>query len=141
MPRRSSASLMVVTPKRPRPRLAPSGDAPDEVVQVFGEILRATPADHFVPGDAPLIQGYAEAIVLARGAAVALSAEGPVVAGRASPWLVVQEKAHRALAALSMRLRLSPQHRADARSAGRKADQAPRSVYEVMREQADAEVA
>jgi hypothetical protein len=92
-----------------------------------------------VPGDVPLIQGYAEAIVLARRASVALAAEGPVVAGRASPWLVVQEKAHRALAALSMRLRLSPQHRADPRSVGRKADQAPRSVYEIMREQDDAE--
>jgi hypothetical protein len=47
----------------------------------------ATPADHFKPGDAPLIQGYAEAIVLAQQAAVALASEGPVVAGRTSPWL------------------------------------------------------
>jgi hypothetical protein len=141
MPRRSAASLGVfpIDPKRSRPRLAPSSDAPAEVAQVFGHIVRSMPADHFKVGDAPLIQGYAEAIVLARQAAVALASDGPVVAGRTSPWLVVQEKAHRALAALSMRLRMSPQHRADARSAGRRADQPPRSIYDIMREQDDAE--
>jgi hypothetical protein len=137
MPRRSVASLAIVTPKRPRARLAPSADAPEDVVTVFREILTATPADHFVPGDVPLIQAYAEAIVLARQAAIELDRHGPVVQGRASAWLVVQEKAHRAIAALSMRLRLSPQHRADARSAGRKADGPQRSIYDIMREEDD----
>jgi hypothetical protein len=85
----------------------------------------------------PLIEAYADAVVLARQAAAALAREGPVVGGR-TPWLVVQEKAHRSLAALSMRLRLSPQHRADSRSAGRQADKQPRSIYEVMRETDDA---
>ena len=111
MPRKSPASLSIVTPKRPRSLLVPSADAPAEVVEVFREILTATRADHFVPGDAPLVQAYAEAIVLARKAAVALDAEGPVVAGRTNPWLTVCEKADRAIVALSMRLRLSPQAR------------------------------
>jgi hypothetical protein len=115
--------------------VAPSADAPEDVVTVFREITASTPADHFVPSDVPLIQAYSEAIVLARQAAIELDRHGPVVQGRASAWLVVQEKAHRALASLSARLRLSPQHRADSRSAGRKANDLPPSIYEVMREQ------
>ena len=139
MPRRSAASLSIVTPKRPRARLAPSADAPADVVAVFREILTATRADHFVPGDAPLIQGYAEAIVMARRAAVELDRDGPVIGCRTSPWLVVQEKAHRALSALSARLRLSPQHRADSRSAGRRQEGPPASVYSLMKDMDDAE--
>jgi hypothetical protein len=139
MPRASAASLTVFKPKRRRPRLAPSPDAPDAVVAVFGEIVAATPDGHFRASDAPLIQGYAEAIVLARQAAAALAREGPVIGGRASPWIVVQEKAHRSLASLSMRLRLSPQHRADSRSAGRRADGAGPSVYAMMEELGDAD--
>lgn len=72
---------------------------------------------------------------MARRAAVELDRDGPVIGDRASPWLIVQEKAHRAMAALSMRLRLSPQHRADSRSAGRRQDDQPRSIYDVMRAQ------
>ena len=74
MPRKSPASLSIVTPKRPRSLLVPSADAPAEVVEVFREILTATRADHFVPGDAPLVRAYAEAIVVSRKAAVALEA-------------------------------------------------------------------
>jgi phage terminase small subunit len=36
---------------------------------------------------------------------------GAVVNGKVSPWITVQEKAQRAMVALSMRLRLSPQAR------------------------------
>jgi hypothetical protein len=45
--------------------------------------------------------------------------KNPVVDGKASPWLLVQEKSVRALTALSMRLRLSPQSRIDAKGLGR----------------------
>ena len=77
MPRKSAAALSIVTPKRPRARLAPSADAPEDVAAVFREILTATPADHFVRGDVPLIQAYAEAIVMARRAAVELDRTAP----------------------------------------------------------------
>jgi phage terminase small subunit len=119
--------------------LAPSYGAPEVVTVIFREILQAAPADHFKPGDAPLIQAYAEAIALARQASLELAANGPVIGGRPSPWVHCQEKAHRAIAALSMRLRLSPQHRADSRSAGRKANERPPSIYEIMRGEQDAE--
>jgi hypothetical protein len=113
--------------------LAPSADAPAEVVTVFREILAATPRDHFQISDAPLIEGYAQAIVAARKAAIELDLHGPVTsAGKLSPWVSVSEKAHRALALLAARLRLSPQHRADSRSAGRRADGVRPSVYELL---------
>jgi hypothetical protein len=133
MPRKSFASLGIVPILGPaRPQLAPSSDAPAEVAAIFAEIVRSAPADHFKSSDVPLIQAYAEAIMLARRAAVELAERGPVIDGRASAWLIVQEKAVRAIAALSARLRLSPQHRADARSAGRKADGPRPSVYEAF---------
>jgi hypothetical protein len=140
MPRKPASAIAIeriVHIKDRRPRLAPSPEAPPEVVEVFGEIVRAAPAEHFRAGDAPLIEGYAQAIVLSRQATTALAAEGPVVAGRTNPWLVCQEKSHRAIAALSARLRLSPQHRADSRSAMRKADGPPRSIYAMMDEADD----
>jgi hypothetical protein len=112
--------------------MAPSPDAPAEVVGVFREILAATPRDHFKPGDVPLVQAYAEAIVLARRAAIELDRDGVVIGGRCSPWLVCQEKAHRAIASLAARLRLSPQHRADSRSAGRQANGPRPSVYDLL---------
>jgi hypothetical protein len=139
MPRRSAASLGVVPIGKPtRPRLAPSSAASDAVRAVFSEVVRAAPAEHFKTGDEHLIEAFAQAVVLARQASAELTERGPVIEGRTSPWIVVLEKQHRAISAISARLRLSPQHRADSRSAGRKADQLPRSVYEVMREQ-DAE--
>ena len=140
MPRKSSASLGVVPldGRRRRSRLAPSEQAPAEVKELFLEIVRSVPAEHFKDIDAHLIEQYAQAIGLARRATSELAARGPVIEGRASPWLVVLEKAHRSSVALAARLRLAPQSRADSRSAGRKADQAPRSIYEIMRDQ-DAE--
>jgi phage terminase small subunit len=117
--------------------LAPSPGAPEDVRAIFTEILASAPVAHFKVGDAPLVEAYAQAIALARQSAQEISANGAVIGGRPSPWIHCQEKAHRAIAALAMRLRLSPQHRADSRSAGRKADDAPRSIYEAMREAGD----
>jgi hypothetical protein len=51
---------------------------------------------------------------------------------KTSAWVAVLEKAHRSSVALSARLRLSPQSRADARSAGRGAGGIRPSVYELM---------
>ena len=89
------------------------------------------PADHFQAGDGALLEQYAQAILLARQAYAHLDAEGPVIDGRASPWVVVLEKAHRSTVALSARLRLAPQARADARSAGRKAAGPGFSAYDI----------
>jgi hypothetical protein len=46
---------------------------------------------------------YAQSIALARQAFSFLNQEGPVVAGRANPWLVVLETAHQSSVALGAR--------------------------------------
>ena len=132
MPRKSAVSLGIVPldGRRRRARLAPSEQAPAEVKELFFEIARSVPAEQFKGTDAHLIEQYAQAIVLARRAALSSRRAGPVIEGRASPWLVVLEKAHRSSVALAARLRLAPQSRASSLSAGRKADQAPRSIYD-----------
>ena len=99
--------------------LRPRPDAPLEVRQIFESLVGSVVADHFRAGDADLLEQYAVAILLARQAYAEIEAGGPVVGGKASPWLVVLEKAHRSSVALSGRLRLAPQMRGDARSAGR----------------------
>jgi phage terminase small subunit len=79
--------------------------------RVFIEIVAACDANHFQPSDLPLVCRYVEAVVLAEEAARELREEGAVVDCKPSPWITVQEKAVRALVAVSMRLRLSPQAR------------------------------
>ena len=51
-----------------------------------------------------------------------------VIGGRTSPWLVVQEKSIRAMVALAMRLRISPQARRETPAA----KGPPASVYDMM---------
>ena len=119
MPRKSTASLSVVRVDGKPSRIAPRHDATPELRAIFTEITSQVSADHFRPSDGPLVEQYAQAIALARLAYAALEKEGPVVAGRANPWVVVLEKAHRSSVALSARLRLSPQHRTDPKTAGR----------------------
>jgi hypothetical protein len=65
-----------------------------------------------------LLCRYVESDALAERAAKELR-KNPVVDGKASAWLAVQEKSVRALVSLSMRLRLSPQSRIDAKAIGR----------------------
>ncbi|MGY8677105.1 hypothetical protein Q2941_04730 [Bradyrhizobium sp. UFLA05-153] len=87
----------------------PSNLSPAERA-AFLDIVNNTAPTHFQMSDLPLLCRYAEAIVLAERAAKELRGNA-VVNGKASPWLVVQEKSLRAIVALSMRLRLSPQGR------------------------------
>jgi phage terminase small subunit len=113
MPRKSAASLTVVSAldgRRSRLRPPPTLAEPERTV--FLDTVSACKPEHFQPSDIPLLVRYCEACVMAQHAAVQMRAEGAVLGGRISPWLVVQEKAIRALVALSMRLRLSPQARA-----------------------------
>ena len=95
-----------------------SGASPD-VAAIFRELVANVDPEHWRPADTHLLEQYAQSIALARDAFAALEREGPVVNGRANPWNVVLEKAHRSSVALSMRLRLAPQSRIDPKTAGR----------------------
>jgi hypothetical protein len=132
MPRKSAAALSIVQAERASDRLKPRVGASPDVKAIFHDLVAQINAEHFRPTDGPLLEQYAQAISLGRQAYAALEHEGPVIAGRANPWLVVLEKAHRSAAALSARLRLSLQHRTDPKSAGRATHDA--SAYDVLRE-------
>ena len=79
--------------------------------ELFLRIVGTNKPAHFQPSDTPLMCRYVEAVIMAERAAEELR-QNPVVNGKASPWLVIQEKNVRTMIALSMRLRLSPQARA-----------------------------
>jgi hypothetical protein len=96
----------------------------------FLEIVTHTAPQHFQASDVPLIARYAEALTLAERAAKELRGEAAVLNGKPNPWLHVQEKALRAIVALSMRLQLSPQSRRPHSSAPKLV--APASAYEMM---------
>ncbi len=78
--------------------------------RLFKDIVASCAQDHFRQSDLALLCRYVEAAVMADRAAEELR-QAPVVDGKPSPWLVIQEKSVRALTALSLRLRLSPQAR------------------------------
>jgi hypothetical protein len=83
--------------------------------ETFAEIVGALDADHFQVADTDLLCAYVAAIHLERAAREHLDSEGGVVGGKANAWLVVLEKAQRAMTALSLRLRIGPQARTRAR--------------------------
>lgn len=116
MPRKSQAAASFPPPMKSRlqsvPLVAPKGMS-KRAAAIFRDLTESVEPDHLDESDVHLLRQYAVACELAETAETALAANGPVTAtGRASPWLTVQEKAHRAMTALSMRLRLSPQSRA-----------------------------
>jgi phage terminase small subunit len=100
-------------PKRPIPAMpaAPPAGLSTEEERIFQELLTAVDPGHFAASDLPLLVAYVQAVAQHDRAVQAIRREGDVVNGKASPWIVVQEKAQRAMVALSMRLRLSPQAR------------------------------
>lgn len=100
-------------------RLTPSGDLSPVARKEFERLVASVDPNHFAEADRPLLAAYAEAICNAREAQKALDSGGMVdERGKISVWITVQEKQIRAIVALAMRLRLSPQSRFDRQTAG-----------------------
>lgn len=117
MPRKSAAAKSIAVDGKPT-FIEPRPGLSEPLRKLFAEIVRSTQPAHFVPSDRVLIERYAEAISLAEQAQERLEAEGPVTReGRVSPWIVVQEKAHRSAVALAGKLRLCPLSRLDRKTA------------------------
>src|SRR5262245_48310031 len=123
--RRSTAELSVLVDVR-RARLQPPEHLGPDEQRRFIDLVTSCDPSHFRASDLPLLARYCEADVLAERAAHELQTQGAVVNGKPSPWIIVSEKAVRALVALSMRLRLSPQSRLDSRTIARHRPQGPR---------------
>jgi hypothetical protein len=133
MARRSAASFTVVPNVDGRPnRLSPRDDAPASVKEIFNDLVASVPPEHFRRGDADLLEQFAQAIALSRRAYAELEKTGPVINSRASPWLIVLEKAHRSSTALAARLRLAPQMRIGPKTVGRQPNE-PVNFYDRMR--------
>lgn len=134
MPRTSAAELSMANigvngePAKLKP---PKSLSPPER-ELFAALVAVNTVDHFRPSDEPLLCRYVENSILAETAARELR-KGAVVNGKTNPWLVVSEKACRALVALSMRLRLSPQSRFDGRAAARAREYVGPKPWEVER--------
>jgi len=119
--RKSSAAMSVAisVDGKPNRLQAPSHLSADEARR-FADIVASCDATHFRPSDTTLLCRFVEADRLAEKAAAELRKHGAVSKdGRPNGWLTVQEKSVRALVSLSMRLRLAPQSRIDAKAIGR----------------------
>jgi phage terminase small subunit len=77
------------------------------------DLICRVPAGQFRESDLSLLCRWAELTVMAEQAAGELAAQGMVADGKISPWFTVHQQATRGLALLALRLRLSPQARAD----------------------------
>jgi hypothetical protein len=116
--RKSAEALAVPSVNGKGPRLEPPASLSESERSVFVGLVTACDPDHFRASDLPLLVRYTESIVLADQAALELR-KGAVVKGKSSPWLAVQREAIKAMVALSMRLRLSPQSRIDPKTLAR----------------------
>ena len=116
--RKSGAGLGILQVDGKPNRLNPPPSLSAAERAIFFDVVAACDRDHFRPSDLPLVVRYVEAAALGDQAAAQLRL-GAVITGKPSPWITVQEKAVRAMVALSMRLRLSPQSRIDAKTLGR----------------------
>jgi phage terminase small subunit len=101
MPRKSAAELSVIPIDQRASRLRPPASLSEAERTMFIDLVAAVDAKHFRPSDLPLLCRYCEAVVLAEQAAAELRRAGAVVNGKPSPWVTVQEKAVRAMVALS----------------------------------------
>jgi hypothetical protein len=110
MPKKSDAELKIIPLQRQPSGLQPPTNLPQAERNLFVELVAANAPNHFRASDLPLLISYASAVVLHERAIAQLRA-APVVDNKSSPWLNVFEKTGRAMVALSMRLRLSPQAR------------------------------
>ena len=123
--RKSAASYETISVDGSPDRLQPPDHLSADERRRFTEIVANCDARHFRHSDLPLLCRFVEADALAERAAQELRKNAVLKNGKPNPWLAVQEKNVRTLTALSMRLRLSPQSRIDARAMGR---QQPRST-------------
>jgi hypothetical protein len=103
--RKSAANLVTFPAIEHRSRLEPPPSLSEAERSLFTEL--AAQATHLKPADAPLLASLAQAILLSRQLA-----RDPA---RVADW----EKAVRAQAMLSTKLRMTPQSRTDSRAAGR----------------------
>ena len=86
------------------PRLKPPASLSEAEAAIFTAVVKSCDPTHFRKSDLPLLCRFCELTALADHAARELRENGAVIDGKASAWIVVQEKCVRGLVALSMGL-------------------------------------
>ena len=95
-------------------RLRPPACLGETERAVFIDLIGSVPAAQFVASDLALLARWCEATVMAETAADELREGGMVTAdGKVSPWFTIHSQATKTLKDLALRLRLSPQGRAN----------------------------
>ena len=122
MPRKSANAFGFPT-EASQERLHPPSELGGVERQIFTDIVATNRPEHFRSSDLPLLSAYARAIVLERRFAEQL-ADGDAKA------LPMWNGAVKAIVALSMRLRLSPQARQPNNSARSGRAEQPTSFYD-----------
>ena len=115
--RQKSALSVIAVDGKPN-RLLPPASLSDVERTVFVDLITACDPKHFRPSDLPLLCRYCETAFWPNRRPWSCGG-ARLWTGKPSPWITVQEKAVRAMVALSMRLRLSPQSRIDPKTMGR----------------------
>src|SRR5262245_48483378 len=109
MPRKSATAIELTAIEGRANRLRPPSTLSEPERKIFLDLVGACRVDHFQACDLPLLVAYCQACAQSDLAVQHLRDEGYVIDGKASPWVVIQEKATRSMTAFSMRLRVSPQ--------------------------------
>jgi phage terminase small subunit len=110
MPRQPQVTLSVAHIGPGARRLEPPAELGEIEVATFRKVVGSVPHDHFSAEDSDLLCAYCRALALERRASDELQAAA-TIGGQASPWLAVYATAVRAIAALTVRLRLGPKAR------------------------------
>jgi hypothetical protein len=120
MPRTSASARLIIPVDGQPTQLHPPPSLSEIERTIFNAVIKSCDPKHFRASDLPLLVRYVESCALGDHAAEQLRTNGAVVGGKPSPWIIVQEKAVRAMVALSLRLRLSPQSRLDPKTVARR---------------------
>src|SRR5262245_39841823 len=130
---RISASELTVIPVQPgKYHIRPPDNLDSTELRLFNQTVASMPANHFSAGDADLLVTYVRAVLHVRQYEKELAADKTLI----KHWT----QATRVQAQLASRLRLCPQARTTAKTAGRThANQPPMSYYDYMAAQREAD--
>src|SRR4249919_2382379 len=119
MPRQSRASVEAIPFNRAdgrSHRLKAPNDLSENERALWIALVAGCPAEHFRATDAPLLRQYVSTVCLAEQAASETQASGGPISDAGQRWFNIHMRAVRSMAVLSMRLRLAPSTRTDART-------------------------
>jgi hypothetical protein len=127
MPRKSAASLAVVSLDKHRPRIGPPAGLSKAEKILFERLVTEASPSHFTAYDAPLLTAYVQAIILGRWAFKA-AMDDPTA-------LPTWERCCKTMATLATKLRLCPHSRSDPKTIARRSASYSPSAYDLMREE------